>query len=136
MTKMELASQFHSKNYNCAQSVACVFADEVGVDKKTLFKANEGFGAGGGTGEGICGALSAAIMIAGLKNSSANLDSPDSKAATMKISSKLVKNFKNRVGDLTCKVIKGNNPEHKVLCSCDDCIKHGVKLVEEFVLTV
>ena len=134
MTKIELASQLHSNNYNCAQSVACVFADEVNIPKEVLFKATEGFGAGVGTMEGICGALSGAVMIAGLKNSTANLEKPDSKASTMKISKQLITNFKDRVGSITCREIKGNNSEHKVLCSCDDCIKHGVKLVEEFVM--
>ena len=134
MTKQEMATELHAKKYNCAQAVACVFADEVGVPKEILFRANEGFGAGAGTMEGICGALSGAVMIAGLKNSSANLEAPDSKASTMQISKQLVITFKDRVGSLYCREIKGNNPEKKVLCSCDDCIRHGVKLVEEFVI--
>ena len=122
MTKQELAAELHSKKYNCAQSVACVFADEVKVPKEFIFKANEGFGMGAGTMEGICGALTGAIMIAGLKNSSANLESPDSKASTIKISKQLMTNF-----------IKGIDTG-KVLCSCNDCIKNGVQLVEEFVI--
>ena len=134
VSKQEIAEGLHAKGYNCAQSVACVFADEVNIPKEVLFKATEGFGAGVGTMEGICGALSGAVMIAGLKNSTANLEKPDSKASTMKISKQLITNFKDRVGSITCREIKGNNPEHKVLCSCDDCIKHGVKLVEEFVM--
>ena len=134
MSKQEMAAELHSKGYNCSQLVACVFADEAGVSKEILFKANEGFGAGAGTMEGICGALSGAIMIAGLKNSSGNLEKPDSKASTMKISKQLVTTFKDRVGSLYCCEIKGNNPEKRVLCSCDDCIKHGVKLIEEFVI--
>ena len=134
MSKIELASQLHSKKYNCAQSVACVFADEVNIPKEVIFKATEGFGAGVGTMEGICGALSGAVMIAGLKNSTANLEAPDSKASTMKISRQLMTNFKDRVGSLYCREIKGNNSDNKVLCSCDDCIKHGVKLVEEFIM--
>ena len=132
MSKQEIATELHAKGYNCAQSVACVFADEVNVSKEILFKATEGFGAGVGTMEGICGALSGAVMIAGLKNSTANLEASNSKAATMKISKQLITNFKDRVGSITCRVIKGNNPDHKVLCSCDDCIRHGVRLIEEF----
>ena len=134
MDKQEMSTELHACGYNCAQSVACVFADEVNVPKELLFRATEGFGAGAGTMEGICGALSAAIMIAGLKNSTANLEKPDSKASTMKISKQLMTNFKERVGSITCKVIKGNNPENKVLCSCDDCIRNSVKLVNEFVI--
>ena len=134
MPKQEMAEKLHSKGYNCAQSVVCVFADEVNIPKEVLFKATEGFGAGVGTMEGICGALSGAVMIAGLKNSTANLEAPDSKASTMKISKQLLTTFKDRVGSITCREIKGNNPDRKVLCSCDDCIKHGVRLVEEFVM--
>ena len=133
MSKSELAVQLQSNGYNCAQSVACVFADEVNVPKEFLFKVTEGFGSGAGTMEGICGALSAAIMIAGLKNSSANLDNPDSKQSTMRISKQLMNNFKQRVGALYCQEIKGKNSEHKVLCSCPDCVRHGVNLAEEFV---
>lgn len=35
--------------YNCAQAVACAFAEEAGVDKATVFRIAEGFGSGMGT---------------------------------------------------------------------------------------
>ncbi len=133
MTKQESAIEMHAKKYNCAQSVACVFSEEVNIPKEILFAATEGFGAGIGTMEGVCGALSGAVMIAGLKNSTANLEAPDSKASTMKISKQLITNFKERVGAITCREIKGIDTG-KVLCSCDECIRHGVKLVEEVVI--
>ena len=44
MTKEEIsarqqqAAQFHAMGYNCAQSVACAFADKVDLDKVALFK--------------------------------------------------------------------------------------------------
>lgn len=134
MSKAEQAVALQSKGYNCAQSVACVFADDVGVSKEFLFKATEGFGAGAGTMEGICGALSAAVMIAGLKNSSGNLDKPDSKASTMNLSRKLMTEFKRDVGSLICREIKGVDTG-KVLCACPDCVRNGVRLTEKIVLT-
>ena len=134
MSKQEIATELHEKNYNCAQAVVCVFADEVKLPKEILFKAAEGFGGGAGTGDGICGALTGAIMINGLKNSSANLKNPDSKAATMKISRQLVTTFNQRVGSIICREIKGANDQKKVLCSCPDCIRNGVRLIEEFVI--
>ena len=48
MTKEEIsarqqqAAQFHAMGYNCAQSVACAFADKVDLDKVALFKVTEG----------------------------------------------------------------------------------------------
>ena len=133
MSRAEQAVALQSGGYNCAQAVACVFADETGVSKEVLFRATEGFGSGAGTMEGICGALSAAIMIAGLKNSSANLDKPDSKASTMKLSRQLMTDFKKDVGSLICREIKGVGTG-KVLCACPDCVRNGVRLTEKTVL--
>ena len=54
MTKEEIsarqqqAAQFHAMGYNCAQSVACAFADKVDLDKVALFKVTEGLGLGMG----------------------------------------------------------------------------------------
>lgn len=133
MSKAEQAVGLQSKGYNCAQSVACVFADEVGVSKDFLFRATEGFGSGAGTMEGICGALTAAIMIAGLKNSTADLDRPNSKASTMALSRQLMAEFKKNVGALYCREIKGVDTG-KVLCACPDCVRQGVRLTERTVL--
>ena len=80
MTKKEKAIELHDKGFNCAQAVACAFAEEIGVPEEVLFSACEGFGLGMGGMEATCGAVSGAIMLAGLKNSTL------SKAATIPIS--------------------------------------------------
>ncbi|MBR1579388.1 MAG: C_GCAxxG_C_C family protein [Selenomonadaceae bacterium] len=133
MSKAEQAVALQSSGYNCAQAVACVFDEEVGVPKEILFRATEGFGSGAGTMEGICGALSASLMIAGLKNSSASLDKPNSKTSTMKLSRQLMTEFKHDVGALICREIKGAGTG-KVLCACPDCVRNGVRLTEKIVL--
>ena len=68
MDRADLASAKHRNGFNCCQSVACVFADEVEIDESLLYKMGEGFGAGMGTTQGVCGALSGAAMLAGLKS--------------------------------------------------------------------
>ena len=37
------ALENHKKGYNCAQAVACAYADLFGVDEKTAFRMTEGF---------------------------------------------------------------------------------------------
>ena len=64
MDRADQASAKHRNGFNCCQSVACVFADEVGIDESLLYKMGEGFGAGMGTTQGVCGALSGAAMLA------------------------------------------------------------------------
>ena len=130
MDKKELAIALHDKKFNCCQAVACAFAEEVGIDEAALFKIGEGFGLGMGCMEGTCGALSGAIMLAGLKNSDGNIDAPATKADTYKLSKELLQKFVERTGSSVCKELKGVETG-KVLCSCPDCIKIGVEVAQE-----
>lgn len=130
MDKKELAIANHDKKYNCCQAVICAFADEVGADAETLFKAGEAFGLGMGGMEATCGALSGAVMLAGMKNSDGNLDAPSTKADTYKLAKEMVKRFQEKTGSTICKELKGIETG-KVLCSCPDCIRCGVEVVQE-----
>lgn len=130
MDKKELAIALHDKKYNCCQAVACAFCEEVGMDEATLFKIGEGFGLGMGCMEGTCGALSGAIMLAGIKNSDGNIDAPATKAETYKLSKELLLKFQEKTGSTICKELKGVEIG-KVLCSCPDCIRIGVEVAQE-----
>ena len=55
--KAKQANAFHDRGFNCAQSVACVFADKTDLDEKTLFRVTEGLGLGMGCMDGTCGAI-------------------------------------------------------------------------------
>ena len=128
--RVKLADELHRKGYSCSQSVAVACADLVDVPKGFLFKATEGFGAGMGTMDGVCGALTGGLLIAGLKNSTGNLATPKSKSATMKISKAMLTSFREKCGALICRELKGVD-SGKMICSCPDCIMHGVEVVEE-----
>lgn len=130
MDKKDLAIALHDKKYNCCQAVACAFCEEVGMDEATLFKIGEGFGLGMGCMEGTCGALSGAIMLAGIKNSDGNIDAPATKAETYKLSKELLLKFQEKTGSTICKELKGVETG-KVLCSCPDCIRIGVEVAQE-----
>ena len=128
--RIKTADDLHRKGYSCSQSVAVACADLVDVPKEILFKATEGFGLGMGTMDGVCGALTGGLVIAGLKNSTGNLNAPKSKGATMKISKAMLNNFREKCGAIICRELKGVDTG-KMICSCPDCIKHGVEVVEE-----
>lgn len=130
MTKKELAISLHDRKYNCCQSVACAFADEAGIDPQLLFRAAEGFGLGMGCMQCTCGALSGAILLAGLVNSDGNLENPATKASTYQLCKRLVTAFEQKAGSTVCKELKGIETG-TVLHSCPDCIKDGVEIVQE-----
>lgn len=129
MTKKELAIAYHDKKYNCAQAVAMAFADEVDADKEMLFKVCEGCGLGMGGMEGTCGAVTGAVVLAGLKNSDGDLDDPKTKASTYQLSKEIVKQFKEKNGSTICKDLKGVETG-KVLRSCPDCIMDAVEIAQ------
>ena len=91
-----------ARGVNCAQAIACTYADLVGADEKTMFAATEGLGLGMGGMQGTCGALSGACVICGLANSCADLEAPTSKAATYKVSRELVRRFAEVSGATRC----------------------------------
>ncbi len=130
MTKKELAIAYHDKKYNCAQAVALAFADEVGIDKGTLFKICEGCGLGMGGMEGTCGAVTGAVILAGLKNSDGSLDDPKTKASTYQLSKEILRQFQSKNGSTVCKDLKGVETG-KVLRSCPDCIMDAVEIAQD-----
>ncbi|MCQ2546385.1 MAG: C-GCAxxG-C-C family protein [Clostridia bacterium] len=127
--KIQKALDNHHKGYNCAQSVACAFAEELGMDEKELFKMMEGFGFGMGC-MGTCGAVSGMTAVAGLKESDGNLEQPASKKASYRASKKMIKAFEEKNGSVICKEIKGVDTG-KVLRSCDGCVEDAAEIVEK-----
>ena len=131
MDRAELASAKHRNGYNCCQAVVCVFADEIGMDESLLYKMGEGFGAGMGTAQGVCGAISGAAMLAGLVHSDGNTEHAGlTKAKTTRIAGIMQKKFVEQAKALICKDIKTGNGG-KAYTSCADCIRIATRLVEE-----
>ena len=62
MRKEKAVEYKHSGN-NCCQSVLLAFGDKLDLPEETLKKLGSGFGAGMGTREGVCGALTAAANL-------------------------------------------------------------------------
>lgn len=129
-TRVEETIKKHEKGYNCAQAVACTYCDLIGIDEEIMFKMTEALGLGMGCMEGTCGAVSGACVVAGMKSSTGNLNKPDSKLATYKISKEILKKFEEMNTTVTCKDLKGAETG-KVLRKCPDCIKDAAKILEE-----
>ena len=62
--RSERARLNFEQGYNCAQSVLCAFADELGLTKEEAAKLASSFGGGLGRQRELCGAVVAMSMIA------------------------------------------------------------------------
>jgi C_GCAxxG_C_C family probable redox protein len=67
MDKLDLAAQYHERGYGCAQSVLATYAGEFGLDEGLALRLATGFGSGMGRMCEVCGALTGAFMVVGMK---------------------------------------------------------------------
>jgi C_GCAxxG_C_C family probable redox protein len=63
----EAAEKINTSQMNCAQAVLTAFCEELGMDKSMALKTALAFGAGMGRTGGLCGAVTGAYMVLGLK---------------------------------------------------------------------
>ncbi|QEN09400.1 C_GCAxxG_C_C family protein [Oceanispirochaeta crateris] len=61
------AIDLHKQGFNSAQSVLGAFHEKLGIDEKTAIALAAGFGAGIGTMQKTCGALTGALMVLGCR---------------------------------------------------------------------
>lgn len=133
MDRVKKADELHSKGYNCAQAVACAYCDLFNADEKEVFRMMEAYGLGMGDMKCTCGAVSAMVTLAGLKNSDSNLDAPKTKGSTYKIAKELTKAFREKNGSVICADLKGVETGEP-LRSCKGCIEDAARIVEEKLL--
>lgn len=133
-TRINETIKKHDKGYNCAQAVACTYCDLVGVEEEVMFKMTEALGLGMGGMEGTCGAVTGACVLAGMKRSSGNLEQPNTKAETYKLSREIVKAFLEKNKSVVCKELKGVETG-KVLRPCADCIKDAAEIAEQVLFS-
>lgn len=132
-----------AKGYNCAQAVFAAFAPEYGIEKQQAYKLACGVGGGFRFAE-MCGAISGAVMIIGLKCGNVDNTNIECRDFCYQNTIKFIEEFKKRNRDaMTCKDILGMNimtPEGKQAAAgsmhllkerCVQAISAAVDLLEE-----
>jgi len=127
MTRAELAVNKYQNGYNCAQAVICACADMTEFSEDQLFRLSEAFGGGMGATGGVCGAVSAMVFLAGLKESGGTALLPNTnKAKSCALAKEMMKEFEDMNKTIICSAIKSEG--HR---SCAGCVEDAVKIIEE-----
>lgn len=129
--RFEQALALHEKGYNCAQAVVCAYCDQVGLDEQTAYRISEGFGLGMGQME-VCGALTGAFMLAGLKSGGGIETVGQTKAQTYQKTKQIGEAFRAQNGTILCRELKGV-ADGVVRRTCPGCIEDACRLVEQFL---
>ena len=103
MKQIEKASDHFSSGKNCAQSVLLAFADELGLDEAQVFRLASGFGGGLARNGHVCGAVSGAIMVLGLKYTGESPVPDEANAETFSRVNRFIEEFKAEKGSINCR---------------------------------
>lgn len=104
MEKPLKAKSRFENGYACSQSVLSTLGPELGVDEETAFKIASAFGGGMVRHGEVCGAVTGALMVLGLKFGSTRADDEEAVRAA---SQELMRRFEEEKGSLLCRELLG-----------------------------
>ncbi len=145
MSKSALAAQYHELGYGCAQAVLASYAGDFDLDEGLALKLATGFGSGMGRMCEVCGALTGAFMVIGMKYGKEKTDGTrygTETETTYQLVASVANSFKEKNGSIYCREIIGHDlmdpgERAKVVelglfkTTCRKCILDAVDILEE-----
>ncbi len=142
--KSDRATQYHEQGYGCAQAVLASFAQDYGLSEEAALRIATGFGSGMGRLCEVCGALTGAFMVIGLKHGKVATDGTrygSNTETTYRLVAELAEKFRAKNGSIYCRELIGHDlsvPEERLkvvelglfTTTCRKCILDSVELLE------
>ena len=131
--------EIRNNGYNCAQAVVGAFCEKYGIDEQTVMKLACGFGGGLRCGE-VCGAVTGAVMVIGLKYGNYLPDDNESKKKCGKSTLEFMNEYKKRNQSILCRELLGYDPRDKEKVTkyadakkqiCTNAIETAIKILED-----
>lgn len=143
MNHIDKAQEYYSNNFNCSQAVFTTFATEMGIDEELALKIATQFGGGARKGE-MCGAVSGALMVLGLKHGHCHSENSEEKARAYQLSEEFMNRFIQKNGTVVCRELLGydltkNQDMEKIKelnlfkTTCPEMIKCATEIVDEMI---
>ncbi len=96
------AEAFFSGGFNCARAVLAAYGVELGLERDAALKLASPLGAGIARMGQVCGALTGALMVIGLRFGAANAWNKIQKARAQKRAERFLEKFKKVHGSVNC----------------------------------
>ena len=143
MNHVDKAQKYFSNNFNCSQAVFTTFATEMGIDEEIALKIATQFGGGARKGE-MCGAVSGALMVLGLKYGHCHAQNVEEKANAYRIAENFMNRFIEKNRTVVCRELLGydvSKPEdmekikdlNLFKTRCPEMIRCATEIVEEII---
>ena len=143
MNHTDKAQEYFSNNFNCSQAVFTTFAMKMGLDEKLALKIATQFGGGARKGE-MCGAVSGALMVFGLKYGHCHSENEEEKGRAYRISEDFMNRFIQKNGTVVCRELLGydlSEPEdmkkikelNLFKTTCTEMVRCATEIVDEMI---
>jgi C_GCAxxG_C_C family probable redox protein len=138
----EKAVALFREGFNCSQAVCAAYAEHYGLNREVALRISGGFGGGIGRMGEICGAVTGAIMVIGLRYSSTNAKDKEARQKTYERVREFVENFKSRNKTICCRELINcdiSTPEgfkramdEKIIATrCPNFVRDAAEILEE-----
>lgn len=117
MGEVEKAVACFEEGFMCSQALLIAYAGQFGIDRQTALKVSAAFGGGMGRMGEICGAVTGAFMVIGLKYGRTEVRDTEAHEKTNRVVKQFTKQFKSLNGSIVCRELLG----------CDLSTKEGQK---------
>ena len=143
MNHVDKAVKYYSNNFNCSQAVFTTYATELGLDEETALKMSTQFGGGARKGE-MCGAVSGAFMVLGLKYGHSHAEDIEEKGKAYQIAEDFMNRFIAEKGTVVCRELLGYDVSNQedvakikeldlFKTTCPEMIKCATAMVEQMI---
>jgi C_GCAxxG_C_C family probable redox protein len=121
MEHVQLALSRFKEGFSCSQAVLSAFSDTFGLDLNTALRISQSFGGGIAHRGEMCGAVSGALLVIGLKYGRTKAEDIQAREKTYQVVREFIKRFENLNESIICKDLLGQ----------DLNTKEGLRFVEE-----
>jgi C_GCAxxG_C_C family probable redox protein len=101
--QIKSAASLHQDGFRCSQALLGAYSEELGLNKEVAMKIATGFGAGICRQGDVCGAITGAVMVIGLKYGQTNLEDEKAKDVTYYLVEEFIERFKSRHKYTNCR---------------------------------
>lgn len=137
----EKALRQFNNGLNCAQAVLSAFCEKYGLGEELALKMAGGLGSGFRSGE-ICGAVSGAVLVVGLKYGQQSADDRKAKQVCYEKTEEFIRAFRDRSGSVLCRELLGCDlstaegrekaqKEHLFDTICVEKVRSALELLEK-----
>ena len=107
MSMIEQALSEYNSGFNCAQAVLVTYGAQLGLNREMALRVAGAFGSGMAQMGEVCGAVSGALMVIGLKYGKTSAEDEPSRIETYSLAKEFVQRFKDRHGSIMCRDLVG-----------------------------